>query len=523
MPPRSALLVVANVSGSNSTQHVEKYAMSCVDWLQKYNVRSKFAFCAYLAVTIIFFCSHFINSLTNGVDWDLLQQLAMADRWPHFGYTIGAADGYALSTPYFPGVALLAVIVHKLFGNADVQVMLFIASVFLVCAVQGTYLFYKRLDENPVSFAVYGAASLAFCQFFLGDYAAYAEEFKPDSISIVLFLLTYFVVTKFFFLKYIAIAVSAGAALICKQQIVFAIGGLMLGVLLKRGNLKIKLLTVLSVAAGIVLSLAIILNIDGAFTSAISAHAAQEWTQFQMWGKLNILIIFCLIVGLSRLSSFKTYFLVVASRDNLIITLPALFYLFFSILAGLRWGGNTGNTQVGIVMLIPFIFFFCRKKLAINTQSVAIGVVSLLIVIPSGRNIVKNYTKFRELTAIESSFRDQLAQMGIKKIAICDGSYLLVRGNNFDKVAGIYTYQQYRLGQEVEKGHRKYQSYLNFNMFDGLDVDAFICSNRSGHSSVDSFNKNEELFKKSAVQHVVLTSDRYDLSVYVKKGFSLRQ
>ncbi|QCC84459.1 hypothetical protein DDIC_00905 [Desulfovibrio desulfuricans] len=497
--------------------------MCIVDWLQKDNVKSKIAFFIYLAVTITFFCSQFSKALSDGVDWDLLEHLAMADRWPHFGYTMGASDGYALSTPYFPGVALLAVVVHQFFGNADVQVMLFIAAFFLVCAVQGTYLFYKHLDDHPVSFPVYGAASLAFCQFFLGDYAAYAAEFKPDSISIVFFLLTYLAITKKHFLKYIAMAVSAGAAVMCKQQIVFALGGLMLGVLLLRVDLKSRLLTVLSVGAGIVLSLAIILNIQGAFTTAVSAHAAQKWNPFQMWNGLNILVAYCIVIGFSSLSSFKNYLSTVISRKKLVILFPTMFYLFFSVLGGLRWGGNTGNTQVGIVMLIPFIFCFCRKKLGIDTQSAAVLAAALLIVIPSGKNIIKNYTNFRELTAIESNFREQLAQMGIKRIAICDGSYLFVRGNNFDKVVGIYTYQQYRLGQEVQKGNKKYQSYLNFDIFDGLDVDALICSNRVGHSILDYLNKDEVLFKKSAVQSVVLTSDRYDLPVYVKKNFPLQQ
>jgi hypothetical protein len=467
---------------------------------------------------LIFFLQSYARGLINGGRWDLLEAIAMADRWPHFGYTLGEIDRYSTSSPYFPGVALLAVLVKFLVGRYDIECLLFLASFFLVLLLCMTFIIYKKLDKDNITFPIYICMTLILTKIFLEPYISYAVEFKPDSISLVFFMLSLYALDVDGYKRYALLFASIFLSILCKQQSASVIIGLCVGTIMCNiytNNEKIKIISTIIFAT--TCSSLLIFSIPGAIETAIIAHTAQKWVQFNMWTGLKTLryIIFIFI-------AIKFVDCIEATREILNIKyaqyyVPAILYLIMQTIGGVRWGGNAGNTATGLVLCLPFaVYLFVRT---IKPSPTFIPVCCTIFLAISSIHFYKNFYQYRYWSDIETSIQQQIKDMHLESIAICDDSYILVRDTGIKTIVGLYSYQQYMLAEQIiTSGDKKYKTYVvKEDILKQFNVDAYVCYARHKPSGKPFLYSEDEYIDKNLTKTIMLDSNGYQVPVYIKK------
>lgn len=113
---------------------VMKLENCCKNVMKK--IDGKYSRFLFLILLIYFLCNY-AQGLIVGGRWDLYQAVATADRFLNGqGFYYSAAEA---SSPYFPGVSFLAVLVGKLFYSWRDYILLSIASSV------GTFFAYKLI------------------------------------------------------------------------------------------------------------------------------------------------------------------------------------------------------------------------------------------------------------------------------------------------------------------------------------------------------------------------------------------
>lgn len=386
--------------------------------------------CAILT-SLLFLFQYFVARLRGGGCWDLLEHVAMADRCPNFGYTLGAIDNYTICSPYFPGVGLLAVILHPIFGEYDIEALLFFATLSLFGVLAASYIIYKKIDEEPLSFPVYLCIVLAFAHYFLKPYINYAVEFKPDSISILFIILSIYALSKKGILNGVLLYIGIFFAILFKQQSGVPIFALTCCVLLLEIPFKEKIRSISIIVIGVLSSSTLILMIPGALDTTIIAHTALGRVPFQLWEQLKILIFVCTCFAFARKNETIVIIKHIFKRRCLYLFIPACTYLIVQILGSIRWGGNAGNTATGFLLIIPFIIFSWKNIIKENIVFLIISAIIMIQPAYIGYKLRDDYPKWKN---IEVSLNQQIRDLKIKKIVICDDSYATVRGIPFEKI-----------------------------------------------------------------------------------------
>ncbi len=313
--------------------------------------------------SFLYFLSTFSDGLSKGGRWDLGQHIAMADRFLEGkGFYYSPLEA---STPYFPGVAFLSIIIGKIFGAQREWVMLLIASFIGVAFFLLLVWISQEINKNKWIALFVGVYFFYFC---FDDYKYYMNEFKADTLvlffAVILVVILGNIIDNEKELKwylFVILLVASFLMDITKQQALYvdvAIGIFLLFVPKLSIKKKIYILIPL-VLAGIIVMI-ILFNIQG-----FSLITIENLKNMPYWSQDDMLDMVLTCIEKNKLFFvFIVLFFILCLLKKVKMSSTGWMWLFISIsfgigqlLGGLKRGGNNGNFEVGMVPFIPFIAY----------------------------------------------------------------------------------------------------------------------------------------------------------------------
>ncbi len=312
-----------------------------------------------LFIIVAYFLSELGAGLVKGGRWDLYQHIAMADRFlDGKGFYYSTVEA---SSPYFPGVAFLAVLVGKLFNPYRDYILLVIAS--LIGAL--FFLFLIKISNKYVKNKWIPLMIMSAYMFTMFDsYRSYMNEFKADTSVLLIGYLICCIIDKIEkneeikFLQLAGLFVLAFVMGITKQQALYVDIGIGLYVVFQKEikiPTKIKILVPLVLAGlidiGIVFSIPgveilAIKNLSDMPYHSIKSIIAQMGACFKgNWLFFVFLFVFAFlwIKKMVKLDDFAWKWMMIS-----------LVFGAGQIIGGWKLGGNAGNYEVGMVNFVPF-------------------------------------------------------------------------------------------------------------------------------------------------------------------------
>lgn len=308
---------------------------------------------------VAYFFLNFPAALYKGGRWDLYEHIAMADR-----YLEGKGFYYSpteASSPYFPGIGFLAVIIGSIFHECRDYILLIIASLI------GTS-FYVVLIHISSEFTKKKWLSLICVSFFMFRYFPvykfYMNEFKGDTLVYLYCYIIILLIKRINgtnsrrIIEYVLLFFFSFLMDITKQQALYIDVALGLYILFSRNipvHNKVYLLITM-ISAGI-LDVLILFNIKGMKLLAIDNLKNMPYFSedvcindiIRVNTENNILIIFCIISIIYVLCIKKS-----ADQIFWMWLTSAIMILMAQVAGGMKIGGNLGNYEAGLVMFVAF-------------------------------------------------------------------------------------------------------------------------------------------------------------------------
>ena len=360
----------------------------------------------------IFILFIFLTSLGKIDRWDLLQQIAMADNYLISGSFYPGRAELAPSdvSVYFPGVALLALVVSKIgISSHLVEVMLGIASVTLLLFFFVQYKVARHLFGHEITPTKFVPIIIISSLFLCPAWFFYASEFKPDIIAFTIGLGCVHLVlhreVKATYAQVIFGGFITGLALIFKQQYLAFIIGLSLHALVFPTKKRL-LFSVNALAGALLILIAIFRNEDAQFWS-IEVLRNDGLVSFPYYFRVHFstaiafVTFFYCYFSYIRLTDgcFTLKYLVPSLNSKHLTSSPWVWGVFFLALAAFassfKRGGDEGNTELALILLLPVlaVFLTCVKQwILMGTASIA-----LFSYIPETIVYAINYKEAREL------------------------------------------------------------------------------------------------------------------------------
>jgi hypothetical protein len=452
------------------------------------------------------------KALAVGGRWDLYEAIAMADRWSGaFGYSKGLADQFMPSTPYFPGVTLLAVAFGGL--GAYQAVCLQAVAIGTVVALHVLlFRMYRRLGGSwPLRY--YLAFSVVVSVVSLAPWLTYAVEFKPDTAALCFFVLAFLILTGPLggVARSAALIASVALAILFKQQIVAPFAALVLAHMLSCRPWAAKVGDVLSMAGGALLVALIIYRIDGGLFYAVFGHIGRSRNSIIDAPHLVLAATLVFIVMAGYLVSGKHQFgeRIARARANLPYSLPMLAWLLAGLAGAMNLGGNVGNSAVGVVLALPLLaLLFERIKQWL--MSLALIVVVLFCAASIWR--ADSWSSYQARRAIQAEIAQKIEMAGAKHVLVSGDTYMALRHARLDKISEIDTWAHLSLGINKNK------SIPNANaLLDALKPDAVVCIQGCAvFSSAGAFTPNSKGYRE-----IPLTTSRTAGVMYIRQDFKL--
>ena len=351
-----------------------------------------------LFLWIVLLAITFAGSLGQVTRWDLLDQISMADNFLLNSqmYPLPEEELPHGVSLYFPGTAMLANVIQ--FIGIDiylVEVMHLIASITVVIFLIIQIKLAQRLD-NRITFGTASFLVIFFSLFNAVQWWAYAREFKPDTIAIIFGYIGLITASMLKpdakVLRVILGALLCSAGLIFKQQYVAFIFGIIIFCLVFPNRNRIIFSAILGMATlAIVYYLMSIPSLwfwnvtvlsDDGMLSILEILIKNYSTVVKLF---STLFLGYLLLQLSQIKLVKIETVLSWSKIKTVASMspwiwaavPSMFAAFAS--AG-KVGGNSGNTQLGLMLALPLIvviFHNINKRLIVG-----ITYLALLTVLP---------------------------------------------------------------------------------------------------------------------------------------------
>ena len=340
-----------------------------------------------LVLWMVFLLITFMGSLGQVTRWDLLDQISMADNFIINGqmYPLSVDQLPHGVSVYFPGTALLANFIRL--TGVDiylVEIMHLIASISVLIFLIIQIKLAQRLDDR-LTFGTGSFLVIFFCLFNTWHWWEYAREFKPDTIAIILGYIGLITASMLRpnakVLRVILGALICSAGLIFKQQyIVFVFGIIIYCIVFPNKNRfvfsGILGLTSLVIAYYLVSIPSLwfwnvtVLSDDG-MLSIIDILIGNYHTLVRLFftlflGYQLLKLSQIKLVKLESVLSWSKIKAVVSTNPWIWAAIPSMFAAFAS---AAKVGGNSGNTQLGLMLALPLlvvIFYQLKKSLIVG-------------------------------------------------------------------------------------------------------------------------------------------------------------
>ena len=411
------------------------------------------------------------RALAHGGRWDLYDAVGMGDRvGGAFGYSLGGVDRFEPSTPYFLGASIISYLVGLVAHPVQVEILLLTATL-LVFTLQGClFLVYRRIG-GQASFLPYGALSLAVTALCLNKYLDYALEFKPDTPSLIFFSLAAAVVlSDLALVKRLALIVLLiAASLLFKQQIGMAIGALALGRLFWGGPIWRRLADVAAIGIGGCLGLLASLSVPNAVFFAVISHAGRTHLKLLDMEHAFLLITVVILGGIILLIRGPKSTLSESLRVGKIwpYSLAAVLWFLVSLAGARNFGGNSGNTAVGLALFLPFAVLLLDKA-----QPWLRSLMFIALTLYSTAFLVAShwYSRYQTRIHLEAEIGDQLQRAGVKTALVSGDSYIAARRGGVASISEIDTWAHIHNGVSRDKVVKD-----GVQLVDELKPDAIVC------------------------------------------------
>ncbi|MDP4062069.1 hypothetical protein RBLE17_18260 [Rhodobacteraceae bacterium LE17] len=374
-------------------------------------------------------------SLGRVTRWDLLQQIAMSDRFiasGNFYPEIEQVPNAGVSI-YFPGNALIASILSILGVETHlIESMHLIACVVLLLFIFMQYRIAKIYLDYGETFRDFAKISILIALVPCSYWLSYSAEFKPDTIAFVFGLcglVTYSAASRqgSVFLAVLGGLFVATGVMFKQQYLLFVAMTVAMSIFVQPNTWKWFVPSAVFFSA---LLLAIILDDTAIYWSiqVVSDDGTLPFaqlliTQLPTAHKLTVsaLVLVLLNVHKQFLFSALQHFKKIIKTPN-VWFLPVFASALLAVGSAAKDGGNAGNVQLGLVLLLPL---WAVTLTAVSTKK-TISLLAWLAIIsnlPEARSSLDNYKDARALhTAIST-----LELENSTNILIDSNAYYIVR------------------------------------------------------------------------------------------------
>ena len=457
-------------------------------------VEKKFIYFFILFITAYFF-KNLILALTNGGRWDLNQHIAMADRFlSGLGFYYSPTEA---SSPYFPGLGFLSVLVGKFFFPVRDYILLTIA-----CFV-GT-LFAGMIINLSIYFSKEKWNSLFFVGFVLlcgfDFYQFYMREFKPDTLVLAFAFLIVKIIERIeckekspAFNNFFVIFILAFFMNLTKQHalyIDFALGSYVF--FTKNLSVQKKRLVLISLLVAGILSLFVMFSIPGIKLitidnlknmgyHGISEIKSQMLSTF-LSNKLFFLFIFLFFVQFVKKR-------IILDKFEMKWFFVAIFFALSQIIGGMKFGGNGGNYEVAMIPMIPYaaisFALFCKQFmngfLTLYSKKIFVSMLFLIFIVQFFYIPIKVSnlcTKIEENNAVSEYLSKKI---GSEKIMYFSNDYMILSRSSilptFDCLTIPYWCEEFHLILSYALKNQDFKYLLidseNFKGWDKLNYKYF--------------------------------------------------
>ena len=310
---------------------------------------------------------------------NIIEQLALADNFEKYNqlYPNLNSENPGFTSVYFPGIAFFIYFLKIFISDNFIIETILISSVAFI--IFFFYLNKKIISEiypDNIDFNNYWIICIIFTFWLTRIWLWYALELKSDFISFSLVFLAFLIskphkadLKKNYFKLIISIILIA-YALIIKQQAIFLILGILLYSLFNK-NYFFKFFSLINLLVAIFIYYIFYQN-ENLWFFTISRFAGDPLLTINEWLRMHYkeiiliiqFIIFILFSSFHNLCEInfrsKLDYLISNLRSNI------WFYLIFSfsitgIVSSIKWGGNTGNTGLALILFFPFVYIFIHK------------------------------------------------------------------------------------------------------------------------------------------------------------------
>jgi hypothetical protein len=410
------------------------------------------------------------KALAVGGRWDLYEAIAMADRgFGAFGYSKGLADQFVPSTPYFPGVTLLAVAFGWL-GSYQAECLQAIAIGAVVALHVLLFGMYRRLGGSW-ALRYYLAFSVVVAVVALAPWLNYAVEFKPDTAALCFLVLAFLILTGPLsgVARSAALIASVALAILFKQQIVAPIAGLVLAHVLSRRPWATKVGDVLSMAVGALLVALTIYRIDGAPFYAVFGHVGRVRNSIINVPHILLAAALMLMFTAGYLVSGKRRFgeRVARAGWDLTYSLPLLAWLLACLAGAVNLGGNIGNSAVGLVLALPLLALLFDS---VKPWIMSLALIVVILFCAAAIRRADCWSSYQARLAVEAEIAQKIEAAGAKHALVSGDSYMAVRHARLDKISEIDAWAHLSMGINKNKSIPDANALL-----DALRPDVVVC------------------------------------------------
>lgn len=326
------------------------------------------------AMSIVVVLVLIAGSLRHVTSPVLLEQILMADNYMKTGVLYPSADSAQPSgvSPYFPGVALLAVLINQIgIDYYIVESMLAIACVTVLIFFSIQKRLIKEISGVACSWNEFIPFAVSISIILTPHWLAYASEFKPDTIALSLgfsgLIVSSFLRVDSRFSMIFCGALLCSIALVFKQQYISFIVGLSIYCIAFPNKVRVLFFAHIIVFSSCILVYfynnndlwfwnVTVLSDDG--LNSLYSVVKENYSTLVVL--LYVLFIASMFVGLvaknNRGACLVLFwdFLKKSSVSSpwIWVVAPSAFAAFAS---AIKVGGNSGNTQLGIILFLPLL------------------------------------------------------------------------------------------------------------------------------------------------------------------------
>ena len=347
-------------------------------------------------------------SLGYIADWNILDHVAMVDRMRMDGSLYSGVNDFPsmASSNYFPGLSFLTITIGYLIPDGVIVEFLHLVSILALFLFAGA-LFKVSKELNDISFIKFLSIFIFLSILILPNWYGYALKLKPDTLAIGMGLGALYLLDKSserIGFGHILLSILVALPIILKQQYIAIICGyLIFSIISKRTHFIFSAVIVVATSSSLLLY---INSIENAWFWSVTMLAGHGLNDIGVWAKENFylairvgfaLLVVLLTLGPSAFRSLKAP-IEFCVQDLKIFrkpwALPLIFASGASFVSGLKAGGNVGNTELAIIILLPFILTICGQ--IHSNVAIALATLTFLIAIPDSAKAIKIYMQIKD-------------------------------------------------------------------------------------------------------------------------------